>query len=328
MIKKINKKVLLGSMAMVACIAIIALCSFFPFIIDPSQWQTQEFLSDELIIVAISIFSIVCVMYMAQASNAGNPNSNICKARVKFLGNGSDIEGSVNRIVKHDKISAFSQWIKQVLQPQDVRSVRERIILKTGIEDMSVLDLGDTELASLLTAPQKIGERYYKEITKKQYTEILRAKRLKLQLVDPSYYLICNKYSGNKTITEESSTEQKKKTTLLTWSILSKTVMSVVLAMIFASLIYDTTQGDGGQASAWLKFASRLFSMLTSAFLGFNVGCQMNDIEAHYIDLKCFVHDRFIEDKTFVPKTQQEMAKEEFKDRVRRENVQRLTEGK
>ena len=207
--KKVNKKVFLGMMAMVACIAIVALCSFFPFIIDPSRWKTKEFLSDQLIASAISIFSIVCVMYMAQASNASNERSNICKARVKFLGNGANIEGSVNRILKHDKISAFSQWVKRVLQPQDIRTAKERILVKCGIEDMHILDLDDTDIKSLVDKPQKIGDRYYKSITKKQYKEVMRAKALRMQLVDPSYYLVCSKYSGDKTITEESSTEQK-----------------------------------------------------------------------------------------------------------------------
>ena len=324
MMKKVNKKVFLGMLAMVVCIAIVALCSFFPFIIDPSRWKTKEFLSDQLIASAISIFSIVCVMYMAQASNASNERSNICKARVKFLGNGANIEGSVNRILKHDKISAFSQWVKHVLQPQDIRTAKERILVKCGIEDMHILDLDDTEIKSLVGNPQKIGDRYYKSITKKQYTEVMRAKALRMQLVDPSYYLVCSKYSGDKTITEESSTEQKKKTILLTFSIGSKVIMSLVLTMIFVSLVFDTTQGGQDQATAWLKFASRMFAMLTSAFLGFNVGCQMNDIEAHYIELKCFVHDRFIEDKNFVPKTQQELAKEDFKERVKEETILRI----
>ena len=78
-----NRKVLLGGAALACFVGIIAICSFFPFIIDPSRWKTKEFLSDQLIASAISIFSIVCVMYMAQASNASNERSNICKARVK-----------------------------------------------------------------------------------------------------------------------------------------------------------------------------------------------------------------------------------------------------
>lgn len=318
--KKLNKKVLLGSLAMVCCVAIVGLCSFFPFIIDPTRWQTKEFLSDQLIIVAISIFSVVCVMYMAQASNGANPSSNIARAKVKFLGDGTN-EGSVDRILKHDRISAFSQWVKQVLQPNDIRTAREKIVIKCGIDDTSVLNLDSHILMLLVDNPQRVEGRYYRRITKKQYKEVKRALALKMPLVDPSYYLVCNKYSGGKTISEESATEHKKKTTLLTFSILSKTIMSVILAMIFASLIYDATQGDQGSATAWLKFASRMFSMLTSAFLGFNVGCQMNDIEAHYIELKCFVHDKFMEDRDFKPKTQQEMAKAEFAERVRNEGL-------
>lgn len=325
---KVNKKIVLGLGALVSCIAIVALCSFFPYIIDPTQWQNSEFLSDELIITAITIFSIVCLMFISQASNAQNPDSRIARARVRFLGgNRKDadgrtvrIEGSVERITKHNKISAFTQWVKQVLQPRDIRSAKERMLSKIGVDDFTLLDLDDSQIRALIETPQKYGERFYKGISKKQAKEILRAKKLRIEIVDPSYYLTCSAIDNNKTITEKSGRESRKKATLLSYSIVSKVIVSIVIAMIFASLILDTSQGVE-QAKAWMKFVSRMFSMATSSFMGFLIGCQTNDIDADFIEMKCLAHDEFFEDSTFVPKTQQELAKEEFVERVKKEGT-------
>lgn len=311
-----NKKILLGVGALICFVGIIALCSFFPFVIDPTRWQTAEFLSDELIIVAIVIFSMVCLMMISQASNAMNPKSKIAMSRVKFA-------ASVRRIFDGQRISSFGQWVRKALQPNDTRTAKERMIARAGIDDMSVLDLEDAEVKSLVGMPQKYGERFYKSITRKQCSDILRAKRVKFALVDPSYYLSCEKRASDKTPTEQSAQENRKKGTLLTWSILSKVVVTIVVAMIFTSLVYDTATGADA-AKAWMKFGTRMMSFASSSFMGYNIGCQMNDIDAYYIDLKCLVHDEFFEDGAFKPKTQQEEARDEFAERVKKENVASL----
>ncbi len=307
-----NKKVLLGVGALLCLIGIVAVCSFFPFIMEPGRWQTREFLSDELIIVAIVIFSTVCLMIIAQASNAMNPKSELAQARVRFA-------SSVDRIFRGMRISAFSQWVRKRLQPDDIRTARERMI--AGIsDDPGILDLEDSQIRDLVGKSQKYGEKFYKGITKKQRRKIIEAKRRKFKLVDASYYLTCSKDSGDRTPTERSAGESSKKTALLAWSLGSKLVVTVVAAMIMASLVYDSSSGVE-PAKAWMKFLSRMLTMMTSAFMGYVVGCQMNDIDADYIKLKCLVHDRYFEDSDFRPKSQQEEAKEEFMERVKRETV-------
>ena len=314
MMKKGNRKIILGIAALACCICVVALCSFFPFIIDPSRWQTKEFLSDELIISAICILSLVCVMFIGQAGNAMNPNSNIARARVRF-------QTSVARVQAN--LSGFSQWVKQVLQPNDIRSEKEKLLANAGIEDYTVLNLEDSEIKALIGTPQKYGDRFYKGLSKKQAKAVISAKRFKMKLVDPQYYLTCSAIGSEQTISRKSGSEAKKKNALLGYSIISKVVLSVVIAMIFASLVYDAATGSGvDQASAWLKFASRMTSMATSAFMGYLIGGQMNDIDADFINIRCLVHDMFAQDKGFKPKTQQEEAKEAFAKRVQAETLQ------
>lgn len=308
-----NKKVLLGIGALFCLIGIVAVCSFFPFIIDPSRWQTREFLSDELIVVAIVVFATVCLMIIAQASNAMNPKSKLAQARVRF-------SSSVDRIFKGMRIAAFSQWVRKRLQPRDVRSARERMVAKAGIDDMGVLDLDAAQIRALVGKPQKYGDRFYKSITKEQAKAALRAKGEKFSLVDPSYYLSCSKDAGDRTPTEQSSQETRKKGALLAWSVGSKVIVTVIIAMIMASLVYDSSSGIE-PAKAWMKFLSRILTMMTSSFMGYVIGCQMNDIDAYYIELKCLVHDEYFEDSGFVPQSQQEEAKEAFRERVREETA-------
>lgn len=307
---KANRKIILGVGALICCIAIIALCSFFPFVIDPSKWKTKEFLSDELIVSAIVIFSIVCVMYIGQASNSQNPNSNIAKAKVKFF----------NSVAKITNISAFEQWVEKKLQPTDIRTEKEAILKKNGIDDYTIIDLEKNEIKSLIDTPQKYNGRYYKGISKRQYQEVLKAKYFSMRLVNPTYYLSCSTIASSQTVSRKSGNENKKKGVLLTWSITSKVFMSFVTAMIFASLVYDLSEG-GSQAQAWMKFLSRMMSMTSSSFMGYMIGCQTNDIDADFIENKVLAHSKYLQDTEFKPKDQQELAKEQFAERVRKENV-------
>ena len=135
-----NKKIILGVFSLILCIFLIIVCSFFPFIIDPSKWQTTEFLTDELIIIAIVIFALVSTMFIGQASNAQNEGSNLAKARASFF-------ESLKCITN---INYFNQWVKKVLQPNDVKIMKERILKEYNIEDFSVIDLEYSELNSLL----------------------------------------------------------------------------------------------------------------------------------------------------------------------------------
>lgn len=315
-IKRIlNRKVLLGGSSLLICIFLIAVCSFVPFIIDPKQWQTVEFLTDELIITAIVIMSMVSAMFIGQTNNAENENSRIAKARARFL-------EIVQKIVD---LFGFSQWIKKVLQPRDIRSMKERKLRALGIEDFTILDLENSEIKALEEKAQKYNDRFYKGLTKEQVAGILKIKndKVKMALVEPEYYLSVNNLIDNRTISERSGKEGIVKSLYLTRSIVSKVVLGIVTAMIFASLMRDLTASqDVGLALQ--KFLSRLWAMVSSVFMGYLVGCQINDIDAEYVEMKIAVQNMYLQDKDFKPISQQEAAKEEFIERVKKEQVLQL----
>lgn len=321
--KPVNKKALLGVGVLLAVCAIIGISSFFPFIIDPSQWQTVDFLTKELIIVVIIIVGVVTAMFIGQANNAGNAKSEIAKSRKRF---------SDNMLLIKDRRSAFKQWVKKVLEPADLESKRARLFAKHGLTQKEVLNLEREEITALIDKPQKYGDVFYHAITKEQCSFILAYKsgKYSIDYVSPEYYLTVANIHNDKTTSEKAGGETKTKTAYLTTKLVSKIVQQLIIAMTLASLIYDTSSaGDAAaQATAWMTFTSRIFALVSATFCGYIVGSQTNDIEAEYINMRCDIQDEFLADKTFVPKDEQELAKEEFIDRVKSENAILLPEMK
>lgn len=305
------RKVVLGISALLTCLLLIAVTSFIPFLIDPKRWQTSEFLTDELIIVAITIISMVSALFIGQSMNAAQDQSNLAKARSKFF----------DLVKKITNFNGFNQWVKKVLQPNDIKEMKIRELRSIGVEDLTVINLEYGEIRSLLETPQRINNRYYKGLSKKQINKILEIKngKFKVTLVEPQYYLSVNKLIDSKTITERSSAEGAKKSLYLARSIIGKVLLTVITAMIFASLMKDLNASqDIGQSLQ--KFATRVWAMVSSVFMGYIVGVQINDIDAEYIEMRTHVINLYLQDKEFKPLDQQEEARAEFIDRVKGDN--------
>ena len=318
--KYMNRKIILGLSAIIMAVAFIAITSFVPFIITKEKLTSEKFWTDELIIIAITIFALVSVMFVGQASNAQNKDSELAKSKVEFRAS----------VVKITNVNAFSQWVKKVLQPSDIQCIKERELRKLGIDDYTVLYLEDNEILSLVEKPQKYewhhkteGDyRYYSRITQEQAEFIIALKNgvKKIKLVEPGYYLTVSSIDVDKTDSEKSGRETFKKAMKLIISISSKVLITLIPAMILAALARDLSQDGVDAAEAWATFLSRMFALFSSAFMGYMVGCQTNDIDADYIRLRVHVHTRYLQDNDFKPLSQQEEAKREFIARVKEEN--------
>lgn len=313
-IKRImNRKILLGVGAIIVAVAFIAITSFIPFIITGEKLRSEKFWTDEMIIVAITIFAMMSALFIGQASNAQNPGSEIAKAKKEFV-------ESVKTIVN---VNFFAQWVKKVLQPRDIQFIKERELRRIGIDDYTILQLTDAEIKALSENAQKYNGRYYSQISVDQMEFILELKDgvKKIHLVEPNYYLTVSTIDVDKTISEKSGREQLKKTVKLVFSVASKLLITLIPAMIFAALARDlTATKDVAQALA--TFFSRMMALISSAFMGYLVGCQTNDIDADYIKLRVDVHKQYLQDNGFAPKTEQELAKEQFVERVKQENAE------
>lgn len=326
---RLNKKIVLGGLSIIMCLALIIVCSFSPFIIEPSRIATAEFLTDELIVIALVIMSMVSLIFMGQSSNAQDPRTRIAKARVEFF-------ESV-KVVESRNVNSFRQWVKKKMQPEDIVTIKVRKLRKLGINDVLYLELDEQQLKSLYevgagkfpveNAPDEADRkgRYFKKITKEQYLGIIKIKQKEFQIhfVEPEYYLSVKNFVDNRTISERASNEGKKKGLFMFSNIIFRVIMTVASAMIFAALVRDMT-ADVDAATSWAKFFSRVWTMISSSFMGYVVGTQMNEIDAEYVEMRVQVHKRYLQDTDFVPLTEQEEAKEEFIQRVKDESILHL----
>lgn len=297
-----NKKILLGGLTLVLILAIIVVSSFWPFILDPSRIATKEFITDEMIIMAITISVTISMMFISQASNAQNPKSELAKAKVSF-------EVSIKRIVEH---TIFYQWIKRVLQPNDRKDIAEKGMLKLGV-DFKVWDLSDTEIRSL-TVAQKFGDTFYKPLTENQIKGIFALKnRVRdIKFVAPNYYTSYRSWMSNKNLSEIAASENSKKIFTVIFQLALKITLTFIGAAILGALVRDIAQEGGSTAQAWMRFLSRMFAFITSSFLGYMLGAKLNDLDAFYIEKRIEAHNMYLEDKDFKPVDE---AKEAFKQR-------------
>lgn len=319
---EINKKILVGAIALVSVIAVVTVSSFFPFVFKPNSLTKSAFWTNELLAIAIVVITMVAMMFIAMAWNDGKENSNIAIARTKF-------EASVAKITNPND---FYQWIREVMQVDDIKQMNIRHMRECGIKDYKVLELDRTEIKQLIDKPCSFNGRTFSSISKEQARVLLEIKegRKGISLPDPSYYLTMKSISGTKTISERASNEAKKKGLYITQSFVSKMVMTLMVAMIFSSLVLDQTQG-GDTADSLMKFTSRMVSLGSGMFSGFMLGCQINDIDAEYIEMRVIAHEKFLNDKTFKPKTNEEIAKEEYEKyemehKTKKENVIKVNE--
>lgn len=300
-----NKKILLGLLACLFGLCVIVITSVVPLVLKPENWGTPSFVSDLIINCAIAVIAMVGLIMVGISYNALQPNSKLAKAIVEFK------ESVATRI--DPRLIAFIQWIKQVLEPNDQQDTYRKALKSVKITDTDYLKLTEPQLLALLKEPLKLEEHYYSQLNKKQYkvlTDILNGK-YEIDFVDPWDWTKNSKYATTKNHSEKQSTRQKKKTSVLLYQVGFRLIVVIVISLIATGLVKDT-QAQISTEEIMLKLFLRLFNFFGSAFLGFGVGCLINDFDAEYLLDKIDVHKEFESDKTFVAKTDQELKKEEY----------------
>lgn len=269
-----NKKVLLGLLTVLLTLAIVVVSSFWPFILDPNKLDTKKFLTDELTITAIVLSVTVSIMLVAQASNANNPKSDIAKAKVEFA-------NSMNLISSR---TGLHDWIKGNLQKRDKDDLARLEMEKLEIP-FSVYELSDKEIKNL------------QGYEKKKLKKVIHLKKTikKIKFVDPTYYTTVKSYEKTKNLSQIASGESVKKTLTVVIQLISRIIFTWVIAAIIGSLVRDLTQEGGSNAQVWMTFLSRIFAFGSSCFMGYNLGCKLNDLDAFYIIKRVEVHKLYLE---------------------------------
>lgn len=313
-----SKKLVLGVLSFLLVLAVIVVSAFSELTMNPSNWKSSAFISKELIQVAIAVMSMVCFINIGKSGNDLDSRSNIARARKEFM-------ESIDKI-KSKGVNGFLQWVKHTKQKNDQQDENESLLHSVGITNLAYLDLSYNELEALLAQPYSkelpSGKTYFNQINKEQYETILKIKNGKnaIPFINPTEYLVLSKGSRIVSDSRKLSQQAKKETMTMVVDVGSRMVSVLMFGMIMGAFVVESLSEDADITRNLMDLFTRLSTALTSAFMGYMSGCKLNDITAEYINIKIAVHLQYLDDREFKPLSEQEIAKRNFAEFVKKEN--------
>lgn len=313
-----SKKLVLGVLSFLLVLAVIVVSAFSELTMNPSNWKSSAFISKELIQVAIAVMSMVCFINIGKSGNDLDSRSNIARARKEFM-------ESIDKI-KSKGVNGFLQWVKHTKQKIDQQDENESLLHSVGITNLAYLDLSYNELETLLSQPYSkelpSGKTYFNQINKEQHDTILKIKNGKnaIPFINPTEYLVLSKGSRVVSDSRKLSQQAKKETMTMVVDVGSRMVSVLMFGMIMGAFVVESLSEDADITRNLMNLFTRLSTALTSAFMGYMSGCKLNDITAEYINIKIAVHLQYLDDREFKPLSEQEIAKRNFAEFVKKEN--------
>ena len=317
--KKLNRKTMLSLISIFFILAVIVVTTCFNAGIDPNKWLTKEYLSSTLITLAIAVFGMISATGLGDSYYRSNEQGLFKKTYDDFNQERTKITPIVDK---------FTAWNAQLYRVEYKSKILRYLKIDFGIKQAEqILKLDRTQIVNL-KEPCKIeieGQEYYfKSLTKEQINAVLRVVdgKIKLKFVHESYYLNAYSKSKSKSMYEQASVQEKTKQKKFIGLILYRLTTSIVIGLIFAGLIIDA-QGNAEASQVWLNLVSRLFTFFTAMSWGFYISSDIIKDECVFLAYKTRVLETFYLDvvvnKTFVPKTEEELAYEEYHKKMKGE---------
>lgn len=311
--KKMNRKTLLSlvSIFFILCVIIVSTC--FNAGLDPSKWLSAEYLSTLLITLSIAVFGMISATGLGDSYYRTNEVGLFKKVYDDY---------NTSRIKITPVLDKFTAWNDRLYKVEHHSKIIRFLKVDYGIKQAEqILKLDRTQIP-LLDNPNKFNiegeEVYFKSLSKEQIDAILMVfdGKIKLKFVHESYYLNAYSKSKTKSMYEQASNQEKAKQKKFVGLIIYRLIVSILIGLIFAGLIVDKINGDGGAKQMWLNLVSRLFTFFTSMSWGFFIANEMIKDECIFLSYKTRILDTFYLDvavnKTFNPKTEEELAYEEY----------------
>lgn len=286
-LKQVTSKTLISAFFLAIAIVFAAIMSFVPYLISLEKVGTASFWTDEIMSLGFVLIGFVTMMSIAMNMNSMNPKSQIAEANAKYV--------AKRPLVKN--VNDFKRWHDEIYLPSDKKAVIRRYLDELMIDDESILELDRIDIKAMEEAKTNLNGRDYPSLSKEQVRMLIRIKEGKVRMpkTNAKYYLTTKSYKQAMTISEEVQNEEMKKGLTLGFDIASKLAVSFTWAFILALFVRDTTQGSGGSnLDAWGKFAIRMMSIGSGMFSGFLSGYKINNIDAHYIELRNIVIDFYL----------------------------------
>ena len=303
--------------AAVLCLFILSVITAFANAgLDPSRLNTVENITNMCLNAATTIFGVIVAIPLGVVctkqitSDTGSPGKYLTtySAYVKIR---KDIE---------PKRLSFGQWhTRQHIDEQRQKCLNH--LLAHNIEQAHDIMKLSREQILQLTTSQKFTidgvETYFKALTHEQIracNDVLSGRVVVHKLPDSYFLYVDGKSSA--TFYDQAHSEARDNAIFLITRLMYKIFIGFVITSIFTSLIISKLSDDITTREyvikALISVFARTFNAISSVYWGFQIGQEQVYRQCYYINGKTQFLELFNADTTFVPKSLQELAKEDY----------------
>ncbi len=313
--RKINPKKAMYAFDMLFIAILIGIMTLANLIIDPKHMDPWAWLTRTLILIGIMIPSTILGELMSSDRQKENPDG-LYQQSLKRIK--SDLES-----IKGTKVyfSQFFFWFKQ----RENERVRRDFLMSNEFDGLEaeyiVRYVRKEDIPALKEHPiTKVGKDgkavIIKSLSEEKAEVVLEMLKGKLDVKEESYayYLSSSDEEGaSMSILQEGARISKQRNRGIRRNRVLKIASFVMFSAIWAMITVDSAS-DMAATQTWLNLVSRLSAMAGGLTSGWLTSITSVKLLAKEIDKKCEVLETFridLEKGIFVPKSYEELAKEE-----------------
>ena len=286
-----------------------------------------DWVGNVLIVLGIMVFGLL----MGESIGRDKQMAKVDGLYQTTLRNYTDFLASLDSIIIY--FSQFFQWFL----PRELFDKKVNYLIMHGINEskaktiLNYVTLKDVDelVNHPLEKENENGEKFIiRQVTEEQATAIkeVLSGDITLDASNSYYYLSAFGRPNSKSILEVGKQLDKEMRFNKTSNRISKIATAIMISLIFGLFTFrDFEQGAGSQ-TAWLNLIFRITSLLTSLLSGWLSSVVDVKLQAEKIDNKLKVLRLFknsIDKKIFIPKSEEELAKEEYENYLKEEEEKR-----
>ena len=199
----------------------------------------------------------------------------------------SKFEYWVDKITQSGYIDSFPDYITWRYQ-KDCEHLYHMKLLSVRLFDDSVLDLNKEQLEELRKHPMEVNGHPYSAISEEQYKvliDILEGRIFVDYIDDYNFFLMENANDGIQQVTKVKGTNKRKEK--ISWKQrISRILMIVIVALIFAGFFKQSYGEGGGSSDQTSLLFSRLTVLLGSIASGINTARLLNMEDIYVLEYK------------------------------------------
>lgn len=318
-VKQTSKEILFAFSSLFCLVVVVAITSFANAGLDLERMLSKESIADAILNAVITLYGTISSLPAGLVATKQRVNADGSAGR--YLEEFNEYHEIRKRI--EPRRPAFSQW-HTAQHRSELHQKRVEYLLARGIQQADdILKLSISEISELTTSQKYTvdGEvMYFKALSPEQIAacKYVASGGVKLHKL-PDFYFLSVDGKSSKTFYDQAYYESRDENTTLFVKLSYKIFVGFVITTIFTSLMLEA--GSDVTTSEFIVRAlilvvARVFNAVTSCLWGWLIGQELAYKQCYYINGRTQFLKLFENDRTFVAKDMQDLAREDYENQI------------